>query len=174
MRNEVVWAIRDSRALNAAEKAFLYAVETRGTAYGTWQTVAADAGMKRDAYYATRRRLAKSGALTVTERPGRTTVHEVNAAWFRCDTVTDSRNEPETPPVTRVSKIPNDRSGNPVMRVSEIPNDPSGISAMKEELEGDPVRGLLKKPIRVSDLPPLNAWDRAEIISRLIHESVPA
>lgn len=155
MRHEVLWAIRDSRALKAADKAFLYAVETRGTAYGTWETVAADAGMKRDAYYTTRRRLESYGVLSVTERPGRTTVHEVNADWFHHETL------PE---------IPNDPSGLAAQGVTEIRNNPSGFSVMKEEQEGYPVRGTLKKLLRPSDLGPLTAWDRVAIATQTSEE----
>src|SRR5262249_29713154 len=94
MRAEVLWAIRDCRTLNAREKSLLYAVETRGVHFGTWETVAADAGLGRDGFYSCRRRLEARGALMVTERPGRTTLHEVNADWISNETLAETRNDP--------------------------------------------------------------------------------
>jgi hypothetical protein len=167
VRLEVLWAIRDSRTLNAQEKALLWAVESRGVHYGTWQTVAADAGMKKDAYYKWRGRLEAKGVLQVTERPGRTTVHEVKAEWFNAETVPGIANEP---------------SGNPGLTIPDLAKDLSGNLVMKVNHEGDPERGPQEvvtlrsgRLIRAGDIPwdepiewleqdcaPLSAWDRVE------------
>lgn len=130
----VVWAIRDSRVLNASEKALLWAIESRGIHYGTWETVANDAGMKRDAYYKWRQSLEAKGVLSVTTRPGRTTLHRVNADWFDDPTIPDSPNElvGDSGP-TRTAK----------------PMDPAGIAVMKGDHEGDPERGPSKETISV-------------------------
>lgn len=77
MRPEVMWLIRDSRELTAPEKALLWAVESRGVAHGTWETVANDAGVGRTAFYRLRKELAQRGALEVRERPGTTTTYRV-------------------------------------------------------------------------------------------------
>lgn len=126
VRLDVLWAIRDSRDLKAPEKALLWAVESRGVHYGTWRTVAADAGMKKDAYYAWRARLEAKGALRVTERPGRTTVHEVNAEWFG---------------ITGSAESHNGDSGKSEKTFRESAKDPSEISVMKENPQGDPLKG---------------------------------
>jgi hypothetical protein len=170
VRLEVMWAIRDCRTLNAQEKALLWAIESRGIHYGTWETVAADAGMKKDAYYRWRGDLESKGVLSVTERPGRTTVHEVNADWFDNETLPGIRNE---------------GVGNLQTTLPAIQNDLSGNAVMKDDYEGDPVRGPLKvttlplrtgRLLRAGDIPwddsgewtdqdcaPLNAWDRVAL-----------
>ncbi|WP_248581174.1 hypothetical protein [Nocardioides sp. InS609-2] len=169
MSLDVIWAIRDCRTLNAQEKALLFAIESRGVHYGTWETVAADAGMKKDGYYRWRGELEAKGVLSVTERPGKTTVHQVNAAWFDNETL---------------AGIQNEVSGKPGNTLPEIQNDPSGISVMKGIYEGDHVSGPLKattlplrneRLVRAGDIPwdepewteqdcaPLNAWDRVAL-----------
>ena len=115
VRLEVLWSIRDCRTLCAQEKVLVWAIESRGVHYGTWETVAADAGMKRDAYYRWRGQLEAKGVLTVTERPGRTTVHEVNADWFTLDTPTGIRNEDNGIPEGTLTASRKDRCGIPVM-----------------------------------------------------------
>lgn len=132
---EVVWAIRDSRSLNASEKSLLWAVESRGVHYGTWETVAADAGMKRDAYYRWRRGLEARGVLSVTERPGKTTLHEVNGEWFA------KTDRPE---------IANDPSGDTVKTRAENRKHPSGHAVMEEDSKGDPCKGSQKNPMPTS------------------------
>lgn len=97
--------------------------------FGTWETVAADAGMRKDAYYRWRGSLEEKGVLSVTERPGTTTVHEVNADWFAKATIPENENDPS-------GKGGNALPGNE--------NDPSGDAAMKGNHEGDPGRGLLR------------------------------
>lgn len=167
MRAPVMWAIRDCRLLNAQEKALLWAIESRGVHYGTWETVAADAGMKRDAYYNWRPRLVAKGVLSATTRPGRTTLHEVDAAWFDNPTLPGSANQ-------LVGNTGNTHLANQ--------NDPSGNAVMKEDHEGDPARGPSKVTIphtrkgrlihpseiewvepegwTLEDCAPLSAWDR--------------
>lgn len=162
VRLEVLWAIRDCRSLNAQEKALLWAIESRGVHYGTWETVAADAGMKRDAYYRWRGGLEDKGVLSVTERPGRTTVHEVNADWFADDTLPGFRNE---------------GYGLPARTLTAFRNDPSRNPVIEGNYEGDPLRGHQKVTplLRAGDIPyhfeddfewterdsaPISAWDR--------------
>ncbi len=64
MRNEVVWAIRDARGLTADEKAVLWAVETRGTAFGVAETLAGDAGVSRATFFRRRDELVTRGLLS--------------------------------------------------------------------------------------------------------------
>jgi hypothetical protein len=132
MRPPVMWAIRDCRFLNASEKALLWAVESRGVHYGTWETVAADAGMKRDAYYRWRQSLEAKGVLSVTTRPGRTTLHRVNAEWFDNPTLLASPNQ----------LVEHNGKTHPAKQ-----NKPSANAVMKEDHEGDPVRGPSKVTI---------------------------
>lgn len=158
-----MWAIRDSRALNAQEKALLWAVESRGIHYGSWETVASDAGMKRDAYYKWRKSLQDKGVLSVTERPGKTTVHEVDAEWFALDATAGNTNEP---------------SGNLALTQTVETNNRSGNLVMKEDHEGDPRKGSPKNDHKVKRLggktylrmvrtEEMNAWDRIELDERL-------
>lgn len=79
MRNEVMWKIRDNHTLPFAEKSFLWAVESRGVAHGTWRTVSKDAGMSKGTFYKTRDALVQKGMLSVLERPGTTTEYRVIA-----------------------------------------------------------------------------------------------
>lgn len=158
MRVPVLWAIRDSRALSAPEKALLYAVETRGVHYGTWETVAADAGMKRDAYYRWRARLETRGVLSVTERPGRTTVHEVNADWFSLDTIPANAKDPSEEPAPTVTANKKDRSGDSATEGNYEGHHVSGDLSRKKKLVrvGEPIYLRLVRPNE------MNAWDRAE------------
>lgn len=164
---EVIWAIRDCRTLNAQEKSLLWAIESRGIHYGTWETVAADAGMKKDAYYRWRRSLEAKGVLSVTERPGKTTVHEVNADWFVNETLPGKQNE---------------GAGKLGRTLPRITNDPSGNAVMKDNLREtvrSPLRRVTTLPFRTGrlvrageipwdesiewtdqDCAPLTAWDR--------------
>lgn len=79
MRNDVIWAIRDARGLTVEEKGILWAVESRGVAFGTVGTVAADCGMTVDRFYRRRKPLIAQGVLEATEQPGGTTKYRVNA-----------------------------------------------------------------------------------------------
>jgi hypothetical protein len=128
-----MWDIRDCRTLNAQEKALLWAIESRGIHYGTWETVAADAGMKKDAYYRWRGSLEAKGVLSVTERPGTTTLHEVNADWF------DKESLPG---------IPNEDVGKSGRTNPRKQNALSGHPVMEGDQEGHPVRGVLKIDIQ--------------------------
>lgn len=83
MRPEVVFAIRDARGFDANEKTILFVVESRGTAYGTAETIAADCGMGDNRFYKWRRRLIDLGVLEATERHGSTTEYRVNADALR-------------------------------------------------------------------------------------------
>lgn len=79
MRNEVIWAIREARTLGAEQKAILWAVESRGISHGAIENVAKDCGMTEERFRKYRKQLAEDGFLDITERPGRTTLHRVNA-----------------------------------------------------------------------------------------------
>jgi hypothetical protein len=79
MRPEVIFAIRNARGLDANEKSILLVVESRGVAFGTAETIAADCGMGDNRFYKWRRRLIERGLLDATERVGTTTKYRVNS-----------------------------------------------------------------------------------------------
>lgn len=76
-RLTVVDMIRDAQ-LPANVKALLWAVESRGCHYGRWQTLAADAGLSKNAYYRAKAKAEALGLLKVTRRYDASNVTTVN------------------------------------------------------------------------------------------------
>jgi hypothetical protein len=70
-RLEAVWAIRDARDLDTDQKAFLWAVESRGVATAHWRTMADDVDMTRSRFYRSRREAIEAGLVEQVEHRGR-------------------------------------------------------------------------------------------------------
>lgn len=77
MRNETIWAIRDARGLTTSEKAFLFVVESRGTARTYRKTLMNDTGASDGQITNLVRTLTAKGCL-VTGRCGSRTTYEVS------------------------------------------------------------------------------------------------
>lgn len=77
MRNETIWAIRDARGLSTSEKAFLFVVESRGTAKTYRQTLMNDTGASDGQITNLVRSLTAKGCIE-TGRVGRRTTYRVS------------------------------------------------------------------------------------------------
>lgn len=85
MRNtdfEVLTLIRDAN-IPGNVKLILYAVELRGEHFGKWSTLAADAGLRKDAYYSAKKKADDLGLLETVRRFNSSSVVTVNAEALR-------------------------------------------------------------------------------------------
>ncbi|MCX6402192.1 MAG: hypothetical protein NTX33_19945 [Propionibacteriales bacterium] len=170
LKIQTIFNIRDARDLCAEEKAILYAVATRGEAWGSWEKVAGDAGLSKGRFYKYRARLESIGVLLVEERPGTTTLCRVDEGRLEALVPTSTLpGNPETLPVAGDStgeetegevsgKPDNPLPGNPE---APFPGNPEQKETSKETIQGDKEDDLkLHRPSKL-----VSVWDEARLIA---------
>lgn len=83
MRNKTMWAIRDARGLTTSEKAFLFVIESRGTAKTYRKTLMNDTGVSDGQVTNLVRSLTDKGCI-VTGRDGARTTYTVSHEAVSC------------------------------------------------------------------------------------------
>ncbi|GAB3782955.1 hypothetical protein [Nocardioides pacificus] len=135
MRVEAIFAIREARGLNGNQKSLLYTVESRGVSFAKWHTIAADAGLGRDAFYKAKGQLVASGLLVEQRRWNDTTNYRV-----------------DLPSLERLASPGG--SGNPESTRDDVPGIRQTIPGIRKASSGNPESKETPKKTSKETTPP--------------------